>query len=369
VQADGIVEMLPNPFHPGDSRPLVIFGNGHRRPLGGPDLHGQFPIEKGALHSPDMFHTVTVTRCQLGTQTARAFSDPVAPADVVHMGRRPGVPVRQRRVSTELRELRKKAGLTCAEVAQALGTSTTKISRMETGERGLYTDDVAALLGLYHVPAKSREQLLDLVRNGGDPNWWQLKPSELPTEWRDLMALEADARAIANFEPLLVPGLLQTTEYATALTRGIDDDLSDGEVDALVATRMGRQTLLTKRRAPTLHAVVDEVVLRRPVGEPGVMQRQLQHLLTCTQRPNVTIQVVPFSAGATPGLGGPIVILELADGRCVVHHETRRAGTFLSEEPHVKATRLAMRKIQAIALAPEESGRLIASLAGDRSAR
>src|SRR5690349_4584689 len=103
------------------------------------------------------------------------------------MGRRPAVPVRQRRESAELRELRKKAGLTCAEVAAALGTSTTKISRMETGERGLYVDDVSALLGLYRVPAIHREQLLDLVRNGADPNWWQLKPADLPNEWRDLM--------------------------------------------------------------------------------------------------------------------------------------------------------------------------------------
>src|SRR6266508_1027514 len=133
------------------------------------------------------------------------------------MARRPGVPVRQRRVSTELRELRKKAGLTCSDVAKALGTSTTKISRMETGERGLYADDVAALLGLYRVPTKHREELLHLVRNGGEPNWWQLKPSDLPTEWRDLMALEADAVTITNFEPLLIPGLLQTEEYAAAL--------------------------------------------------------------------------------------------------------------------------------------------------------
>jgi transcriptional regulator with XRE-family HTH domain len=293
------------------------------------------------------------------------FSDPVANADAVLMGRRPGVPVRQRRVSTELRELRKKAGLTCSDVAKALGTSVTKISRMETGDRGLYVDDVAALLGLYHVPAKHREQLLDLVRNGGEPNWWQLKPADLPSEWRDLMTFESVATAIANFEPLLIPGLLQTPEYATALTRGIDDGLSDAAVDALVATRMGRQTLLTRRNSPTLHAIVDEMVLRRPVGGPGVMQRQLQHLLTCARRPNITVQVIPFKLGATPGLGGPIVILELADGRSVVHLEARRAGAFLSEEPHVTATKLAMRRLRALALAPDESGQLIAKLEGE----
>jgi transcriptional regulator with XRE-family HTH domain len=281
------------------------------------------------------------------------------------MGRRPGVPVRQRRVSTELRELRKNAGLTCADVAKALGTSVTKISRMETGDRGLYVDDVAALLGLYHVPARRREELLDLVRNGADPNWWQLKPSDLPTEWRDLMTFESDATAIANFEPILVPGLLQTPEYATAMIRGINEELAETDIDAMVATRMARQTLLTKRNAPTLHAIIDEMVLRRPVGASGVMPRQLQHLLACAQRPNITLQVVKVSAGATPALGGPIVIINLGDGRSVVHLETRRAGAFLSEEPHVRATTLAMRRLSAVAMAPEDSGRLIASIEGE----
>lgn len=282
------------------------------------------------------------------------------------MGRRPGVPVRQRRVSAELRELRKNAGLTCAEVAAALGTSITKISRMETGDRGLYIDDVAALLGLYHVPTKKRQELLDLVRHGADPNWWQLKPTDLPTEWLDLMTLEKDAVAIANFEPLVVPGLLQTSEYATALITGTNYELSESEVNKLVATRMGRQTLLSKREAPTMLAIIDEMVLRRPIGDPGVMQRQLQHLLTCAQRPNITLRVVPFRAGATPGLEGPIVIVDLGDGRSVVHLEARRAGTFLSEEPHVRATKLAVRELSAIAMAPDESLRLIASMVGER---
>jgi hypothetical protein len=240
---------------------------------------------------------------------------------------------------------------------------------METGDRGLYVDDVAALLGLYHVPAKSREQLLELVRNGGDPNWWQLKPSDLPTEWRDLMALEADATAITNFEPLVIPGLLLTPEYATALISGCNIDLPEAEVNTLAATRMGRQTLLTKRNAPKLHAIVDEMALRRPVGTHGVMQRQLHHLMAGAQRPNITLQVLPFAIGATPGLEGPIVILDLADGRSVVHFEARRAGAFLSEEPHIRASRLAMRKLKAIALAPEQSLRLIAGLVGDRSAQ
>jgi transcriptional regulator with XRE-family HTH domain len=265
-------------------------------------------------------------------------------------------------VAAELRELRKKAGLTCAEVAAELGVSVTKISRMETGERGLYPDDVSALLGRYKVPANKRQELMDQLRNGADPNWWQMKPADLPTEWRDLMHLENEAVAIANFEPILIPGLLQTAEYAAAMLRGVND-FPEQEITNMVATRMGRQTLLSKRDAPTLHAILDEMVLRRPIGSTGVMQRQLQHLLTCGQRPNITLQVVPFAAGSTPGLEGPIVIIDLPDGRSVVHLETRRAGGFLSEESHVKATKLAWRQLRAVALAPDNSARLIAAVA------
>lgn len=280
------------------------------------------------------------------------------------MPRRPGVPVRQRRVSTELRRLRNTAGLTCADAAKALDVSITKISRMETGERGLYADEVSALLGLYRVPANLRRELLDLVRNGQDPNWWQMKPADLPAEWRDLIQLEKDAAAIANFEPILMPGLLQTAEYAAALMAGINDALSDRESNAMVATRMARQTLLTTRTAPTLHAIIDEMVLRRPIGPHGVMHRQLHHLIASAQRPNITVQVVPVAAGATPALGGPIVLIDLADGGSVVHLETRRAGGFLSEESHVQAIRLAWRRLRAVALAPDKSVRLISAIAG-----
>lgn len=183
------------------------------------------------------------SRCDDGARKNWGLCDHVANADGSHMPRRPGVPVRQRRVSTELRRLRKEAGLTCADAAKALGVSITKISRMETGERGLYADEVAALLGLYRVPAKLRVELLDLVRNGHDPNWWQTGHGQLPAAWKDLIQLEADATAIANFEPMLVPGLLQTAEYTSALFHGMDSGRSAAEVNALVATRMARQAI------------------------------------------------------------------------------------------------------------------------------
>src|SRR2546423_14256996 len=106
---------------------------------------------------------------------------------------------------------------------------------MGTGDRGLYVDGVAALLGLFRVPAKRREELLDLVRNGSDPNWWHIKALDIPSDWRDLMSLESEATAILNFESLVVPGLLQTDEYATALLLGISAEVTESSVTNLVA--------------------------------------------------------------------------------------------------------------------------------------
>ena len=268
-------------------------------------------------------------------------------------------------MSTELRRLRKEAGLTCADAAKALDVSITKISRMETGERGLYADEVAALLGLYRVPAKLRHELLDLVRNGHDPNWWQTSHGQLPAAWKDLIQLEADATAIANFEPILVPGLLQTAEYTSALFHGIDNSRPAGEVNALVATRMARQAVLTGQGATALHAIVDEMVLRRPIGEPGVMRRQLGHLLSSTDRPNIQLQVIPRPPRGIPCAQGPV-----DDHRstwltpCSVD-EANGAGVFFSEDQHLRPALLAWQRLRAIALSPLQTRSLIADIIGE----
>ncbi|HEX3778212.1 MAG TPA: helix-turn-helix transcriptional regulator [Pseudonocardiaceae bacterium] len=281
------------------------------------------------------------------------------------MAGKAGAPVRQRRVATELRAMRVKAGLTCAQVAQAIGVSTTKISRMETGDRGMYVEDVATLLGLYRVPAKRRAELLDLVREGATRNWHQAPKGTLPQSWEDVIRFEADAAALANFEPLVIPGLFQTPEYMRAMTLGITDEITEAELDLLVRTRMSRQAILAKRSAPDLNVIIYEVALRCPVGEPGVMRRQLRHLLACADRPNVNLRVLPFATGAHPGLEGPFVIIDFPDQPSLVYLEHRGNTTFLEEEKHLKATRMAWRRLSAKAMAKDDSLRLVASIAED----
>ncbi|MBA0127590.1 helix-turn-helix domain-containing protein [Haloechinothrix sp. YIM 98757] len=272
--------------------------------------------------------------------------------------------IRQRRVSSELRRLREEQGMTCEDVATALGCSISKISRMETGVRGLNVDDVAAVLGVLHVPARHREELLTLVRNGAQRNLVHIG-GKLPDPLKDLIRAENEAVALYNYESLLVPGLLQTGDYARTVIRTGNPLLSEDEVDAMVTARMSRQAVLSRYRGPTLSVIVDEMALRRPLGGAGVMHGQLQHLLGMIQRPKVELRVVPFTTEEHPGLGGPLIILEFDDQPTLVSFDARSISGLLEEEPVIQRARLTWRRLRAVALSPEESARLVAEIAGE----
>lgn len=278
----------------------------------------------------------------------------------------PHTSVRSRTVAGELRQLREQHGLSCAEVAKVLGVSPSKISRIETGNSGLQVDDVAALLGFYQVPATQRQALLDLLRRGDQKGWWE-RQAGLPQLWRALIDFENKATRIQNYHPLMIPGLLQTGEYSEAMIRATDETLSNAELDNLVASRMARQTVLTRSTAPQFLAVIHEVALRIPVGGPGVMRRQLQHLLNIAERPNVGLRVVPISAGAHAGLRGQFIILEFAEEPALVHVENQITGMFLEEEADLTGYRLALRNILNVSLAPAATADLIASIAAESS--
>lgn len=264
------------------------------------------------------------------------------------MGNDKGASVRQRRVSAELRALRTERGLTCQDVADALDCSVSKISRMETGVRGLYVDEVAAILGFLQASAKLRKELLDLVRDGEKPNWTQV--GGLPKLWKDMIRLENEAAVIHNFEPLVIPGLLQTPEYARTVIGGMARDYAEGALDHLVRTRMGRQVILSRFNGPMLHVILDEMVLRRPIGEPGMMKAQLEHLLNMGKRPRIEVLVVPFSSGATPGLAGPAMLMEFVDQPTLAYAEIRGASSFLEEAPEITRVKLALRELRSMAL-------------------
>ncbi|MGH3693503.1 MAG: helix-turn-helix domain-containing protein [Pseudonocardiaceae bacterium] len=270
--------------------------------------------------------------------------------------------VKSRRVAGELRRLRARSGHSCKTVGESLGISASKISRIETGRIGLQVDEVAALLGFYQVAKPLREELLELVRRAAEPGWWQVQGSRLPELWQELNDFERAATAIVNYEPLLIPGLLQTADYAGALIAAANPALSEDEVESRVALRTTRQALLGRPRPPRLLALIEEGVLRRVVGDPGLMRRQVRHLEDSATRPNVIVQVVPTAAGAHPGLGGPFAILEFDRDPTLVYLENRRGSAILDEDEDITETTIALQHLQRIALSPEDTLDLLAEV-------
>ncbi|WP_266092870.1 helix-turn-helix domain-containing protein [Saccharopolyspora sp. NFXS83] len=272
--------------------------------------------------------------------------------------------VRSRQVAAELRRHRERAGLSCTAAGARLGVSGSKISRIETGASGVQLDDVTALLRLYEVGERERAALAELARNAGRSAWWQ-RPAAAPARWRDFLDYEGKAVRMHSFEPLLIPGLLQTAEYARAVISGMEPGRSEDELDDLIATRMARQIILSRSRAPLFHSVLEESALRRPIGGPGVMKRQLLHLLVMMESDHVCLRIVPRSVGAYPGLQGAFLLLEYDGEPDIVYVENHHASAFLDSERTVGSYRGVLRDIVRAALAPDAAADLIREVLKD----
>ncbi|KOU40798.1 helix-turn-helix domain-containing protein [Streptomyces sp. NPDC060334] len=289
-----------------------------------------------------------------------------------------GPAVRRRKLGEELRALRDRSGLTSGEAARIVGWHQSKISRIETGRSGAKTADIRLLLDAYgDVVSTQQRALLEALgasaagSGAGDAargrQWWHDYRGLLPQEYRDFISLEAGARAARTVELSVVPGLLQTPGYARAVTRAALGGLPEPKVDALVDVRLARQSVLRADPPLQLSAVLDEAVLRRQIGGPGVMEEQLRHLVEVALLPQVRLQVLPFSVGGHLGLTGPFVIFSfpsIADLDVVVlDHLT--SSLYLERKEDLEAYSAAFRTIQAHALPPQDSSDLISSIADD----
>ncbi|MFD5847496.1 helix-turn-helix domain-containing protein [Streptomyces chartreusis] len=284
-----------------------------------------------------------------------------------------GPAVRRRKLGAELRALRTGAGLTSGEAARLAGWHQSKVSRIETGASGVKPADVRLLLDVYDVEdAQLRELLLVLAgsdEGGGRHHWWHAYRGVLPPTYRDFISLESQARAMRTLETSVVPGLLQTPEYARAVTRaavgGLDGD-ADDRLDALVAVRLARQDVLRADPPLKLSAVLDEAVLRREIGGPEVMARQLSRLMDAAQLPQVRLQVLPFRAGEHVGITGPFVIFSFSSTSdldvVVLDHLT--SSLYLERKEDLQAYTEAFNTLRIHALSPEESLDYIAALGG-----
>ncbi|MFI9451192.1 MULTISPECIES: helix-turn-helix transcriptional regulator [unclassified Amycolatopsis] len=279
------------------------------------------------------------------------------------MTRGQGPTVRRRRLASELRRLREAADLTIDEVSEKLECSASKVSRIETGHVGVTPRDARDMLELYGIAGDEQEALVQLAREARKRGWWHAY-NEVFTG--TFVGLEADASSLRAFQALLVPGLLQTERYAKAVIRAMRPDAEDAEIRRRVAARMARQELLTDPSPPEYWAVMDEAVLHRTVDGPEVMAEQLYRMVTMAAQPNVTVQIVPFGAGAHPGMEGPFLIMgfpELADTD-VVYVDSTSTGLYLEEPPDVRRYALMFDHLRAAALKPDDSVEVIAEAAG-----
>lgn len=220
--------------------------------------------------------------------------------------------MRRRMLGAELRKIRERQALTAEGAAEKMGWHPSKISRIETGRSGLRAHEVTALLDLYEVRDKeARTGLETLAREGKRRVWWQPYNDVLTPRYLDYISFEAEASAARSFETTLVPGLLQTPDYARAVIRALKPERETDEVNALVDVRLARQNAALNREEPLqLWAILDESILHRTVGGSSTMVKQLKRLVDVADQPNVTLQILPFQAGAHAGMLGPFVILE-----------------------------------------------------------
>ncbi|MFF7312141.1 Scr1 family TA system antitoxin-like transcriptional regulator [Streptomyces sp. NPDC008137] len=280
-----------------------------------------------------------------------------------------GPAVRRRKLGAELRALRTSAGLTSGEAARLVGWHQSKVSRIETGTSGVKPADVRLLLDAYGVgDSQLRELLLVLAESddgSGRHHWWHAYRGVLPPTYRDFISLESQATAMRTLETTVVPGLLQTPEYARAVTKAAVEGLSEDRLDTLVEVRLARQDVLRADPPLELSAVLDEAVLRREVGGPGVMARQLERLVEAARLPQVRLQVLPFAAGAHIGVTGPFVVFSFSSTSdlnvVVLDHLT--SSLYLERKEDLQAYTEAFNALQIHALSPEDSLDYIAGTA------
>jgi transcriptional regulator with XRE-family HTH domain len=277
-----------------------------------------------------------------------------------------GPTVRRRRLGTELRKLRESNGYKLEEVAAQLGVAPSTLSRIETGKAPTKSAYLNQILEMYGVadPAQ-RQVLVDMAREGHRKGWWAAYDDVLPSGFDIYVGLEAETAAVRGYETSVVHGLLQTHDYAWAVLSEMFARHTGEQIDRLVDLRMQRQRRFGDEPPLELWAILDEAVIRRPCGGHAVMRAQLEYLVEAAARPELTLQVLPFSCGAHAGHGGAFSILEFpnrSDSE-VAYVESVAGIIYLEKDREVRARAEAFDRLRAAALAPSASVDLIAQIA------
>ncbi|MFJ6086285.1 helix-turn-helix domain-containing protein [Streptomyces sp. NPDC001002] len=272
--------------------------------------------------------------------------------------------VRRRRLGQELRRLRELKGMTAEEVAERLLVSQSKISRLENGRRSISQRDVRDLCGVYEVEdVRIVDSLMQMAKDSRQQGWWH-SFGDIP--YSVYIGLETDAASLRVYDPQVVPGLLQTRQYAEALIAGALPETAAADVEKRVQVRLRRQERITAPENPLrLWTVMDEAAVRRIVGNRSLMRDQLEHLVEQSQLPHVTVQVIPFEMGAHPGVNGQYAILEFPDAAdsSVVYIEGVTSDLYLEKANDVQKYSVMYEHLRAQALNADQSRQFIADIA------
>jgi transcriptional regulator with XRE-family HTH domain len=282
----------------------------------------------------------------------------------------PGSPaVRRRRLAAELRRLREGSGRTAEAVGEELGWSKAKVSRYELARSGLRPSDVASLLDVYGVQGEHRERLLALAEEAAQKGWWEAYSDVLTEEHSAFIGLEAEATSVLQWQAVVIPGLLQTEQYAREIFLGYQAVRSAPEtiIERRVETRMIRQRVLTRDEPLQLRAIIDESILRRQRGDHSLMFEQLQHLVEVSDLPNVMLRILPLDGPKRLALES-FQILQFGQAHetklhDVVSAESLRAYLYIEGETDTYDFRLAFEQLARESLEPDESREFILRIA------
>ncbi len=274
--------------------------------------------------------------------------------------------VRLRRLASELRRLRQAAGLSQEDVAEKTKVNIVTLYRIETAQAKPQLRTLIALLDIYGVTGDTHADLLSLQKEAKQRGWLNDLEANLLGQYSAYIGLESEARQAINYESLFVPGLLQTEDYARAVIRGVRPTAPDDENENRVTARMQRQLLLEGDKPLRLWAILDQAALCREVGSDAVMRDQLTHLIQQAQRPHITVQIIPFSAGAHPGMPGSFIVLKFGpDDPDVIHIDSMAGDLFLEKETDIRRYNQMCEHLRAIALSPADTVALLTSLHRD----
>ncbi|WP_326552425.1 helix-turn-helix domain-containing protein [Micromonospora sp. NBC_01813] len=277
--------------------------------------------------------------------------------------------IKRRRLAATLRKLREQADLTLDEVAERMGLAQSTMSRIETARAAARPAIVRGLLTVYDVRGDEAEAIVQIAKEATKRGWWYSYRDVIPDWFETFVGFEGEASLIQAYQPQVVPGLLQTEDYARAMLGLPWQKLSDEEVDRRVKARLGRQQLLEEERSVSYHVVLSEAALHCQVGSPEVMREQMARLTRAVERRQATVQILPFAAGPLASSYGPFVLLDFpsTEDPPVGYVEHLTGGLLLEDAADIQRYRVAFHHQCAAALPLDRSLRLIEEAAKRKS--